>query len=382
MDGKAREGFTTGSCATAAAKAAAFMLFSGKVLKHIEITVPRGDRYDAQLYDIMSTCNSVSCAVKKYSGSDPDVTDGCMVYVQVKADTDKANENGLHNPTIRITGGEGIGRVTRPGLDQPVGESAINSVPREMITKEVTEVCRAFDYHGVVDITVSVPGGEELAKKTFNPRLGIEGGISIIGTSGVVEPMSSKALMDTIRLELKQHRELGETKIAISPGNYGREFLKERYGFDIERAVKCSNYIGYALDTCIELGFTDVLIAGHIGKLVKLAAGIMNTHSHEADGRMEVLAAAGIRAGLPGECLINILDSVSTEEALGYIEENGRKSLELVMSTIIQRIDYYIDFRTGGRIAHKCVVFSDKYALVGSSPGTEELLDELRQNSG
>ena len=144
MDGKAREGFTTGSCAAAAAKAAAFMLFSGKVLKHIEITVPRGDRYDAQLYDIMSTCNSVSCAVRKYSGSDPDVTDGCMVYVQVKADTGKANENGLHNPTIRITGGEGIGRVTRPGLDQPVGESAINSVPREMITKEETEECRAF----------------------------------------------------------------------------------------------------------------------------------------------------------------------------------------------------------------------------------------------
>ncbi len=330
----------------------------------------------------MLTKGVTRCAIKKYSGDDPDVTDGCMVYAEVKADIGVNIEGGLHNPEVFIIGGEGVGVVTKPGLDQPVGEAAINSVPREMITKEVLEICRAFDYHGDVEVTISVPGGEELAKRTFNPRLGIEGGISIIGTSGVVEPMSSKALKDTIRLELKQHRELGETKIAISPGNYGREFLKKKYGFDIDRAVKCSNYIGYTLDSCIEFGFTDVLIAGHIGKLIKLAAGIMNTHSHEADGRMEVLAAAGIRAGLPRECLINILDSVSTEEALGFIRKSGEKNLEIVMSTIIQRIDYYIDFRTGGRIAHKCVVFSDEYALLGSSPGAEELLDEIRQKSG
>ena len=300
-----REGFTTGSCAAAAAKAAAYMLFSGRKKESIDITVPRGDVFHAEIVDVMSTDECVRCAVVKDGGDDPDVTSGCRIYAEVRADggsedreridereengglhntTDgREGDNGLHNATVVIHGGEGIGRVTKPGLDQPVGEAAINHVPREMIEQGVQEICRIFDHTGRVDVTISVPGGEEIARKTFNPRLGIEGGISIIGTSGVVEPMSRKAVMDTIYLELKQRRETGNRGAVLSPGNYGRDFLRREYGYDIDDAVKIANFVGASLDMCVELGYEEILLAGHIGKMVKLAAGIMNTHSHDGD---------------------------------------------------------------------------------------------------
>lgn len=371
-----REGFTTGSCAAAAARAAAYMLLSGEKLNSVTITVPRGDVFHATLYDISISEDKASCAVKKDGGDDPDVTTGILIYAEVK--------RGLHNDII-IYGGKGIGRVTRPGLDQPEGEAAINSVPRQMIFKEVQEVCDDLGYEGGMDVTIYAPEGEKIAEKTFNPRLGIEGGISIIGTSGVVEPMSEKALKDAIYVELKQHRAMGESGIVISPGNYGREFVKSCYGYDIDKAVKCSNYIGDTLDMCVELGFSDVLLAGHTGKLVKVASGIMNTHSHEADGRLEAIAAAGIRAGLPGEILTRVLDSVSTVEALQIIKkydenEAGKTCLKNVMSTIISRIKYYLDFRTGGKINVEATIYCGEIALVSESEHMREMLDRIIKN--
>ena len=394
-----REGFTTGSCAAAAAKAAAYMLFSGRKKESIDITVPRGDVFHAEIVDVMSTGECVRCAVLKDGGDDPDVTSGCRIYAEVRAEdgpedregiderevngglhntTDgREGDCGLHNATVVIHGGEGIGRVTKPGLDQPVGEAAINHVPREMIEQGVQEICRIFDHTGRVDVTISVPGGEEIARKTFNPRLGIEGGISIIGTAGVVEPMSRKAVMDTIYLELKQRRETGNRGAVLSPGNYGRDFLRREYGYDIDDAVKIANFAGASLDMCVELGYEEILLAGHIGKMVKLAAGIMNTHSHEADGRMETIAAAGIRAGLSRECLIKILDALSTTEALGYVAEEGREALEKVMSTIMERIRYYLDFRTKGQIRTECMVYCDEFGMLGETAGAKELIGRL-----
>lgn len=184
---------------------------------------------------------------------------------------------------INIDGGDGVGRVTKPGLDQPVGNAAINHVPREMIEKEVREVCELLDFKGTLDITISVPKGNELAERTFNPRLGIVGGISILGTSGIVEPMSSQALIDTIRVELRQRYSLGYDYVAVAPGNYGLDFMKESYGYDLDRSVKCSNFIGETIDMAADMGFKRMLLTGHIGKLIKVAGGIMNTHSREAD---------------------------------------------------------------------------------------------------
>ena len=249
-----RYGFTTGSCAAAAAKAAAYMLLTGREKHEITITTPKGILYHARMEEISRTEHSVRCAVRKDGGDDPDITTGTLIFAEVSWQEQK-QEKDCGKPQILITGGAGVGTVTRPGLDQPVGSAAINHVPREMITREVEEVCALTDYAGSLLVEISVQGGEELAKKTFNPRLGIVGGISILGTTGIVEPMSSQALLDTIYVELKQKREEGKRFAAISPGNYGLEYMKRAYGFDLDRSVKCSNFIGQTIDMAAELGF-------------------------------------------------------------------------------------------------------------------------------
>ena len=218
-----RYGFTTGSAAAAAAKAAAFMLLSGKEKTTVEIMTPKGILYNAKINNICLKENEASCSVTKDGGDDPDITYGMEIYAEVSfSDSDETE----------IKGGKGIGTVTKPGLDQPVGEAAINHVPRAMIRAAVSEVAEIFDHKGGFTVTISAPEGEELAAKTFNPKLGIEGGISIIGTSGIVEPMSSDALIETIRLELKQKRALGDENVIVAPGNYGQDYIKEHLGYD------------------------------------------------------------------------------------------------------------------------------------------------------
>ena len=231
-----RYGFTTGSCAAAASKAAAYMLLTGKLKTEITIETPKGIPYTAQLVDICRKEKEVSCAVEKDGGDDPDITTGAYIYAKVSYGESTEQK-------IEIDGGAGVGRVTKPGLNQPVGSAAINHVPREMIEKEVLQVCQLVDYKGSLQIEISVPDGEKLAQQTFNPRLGIVGGISILGTSGMVEPMSNQAILDTIRIELNQRRVQGFDYVAVSPGNYGLDFMKKNYGYDLDRSVKCSNFI-------------------------------------------------------------------------------------------------------------------------------------------
>ena len=259
-DGKRlRLGYTTGSCAAAAAKAAAWMLLTGQRKERIQIQTPKGIPLDLPVLDIRMEPDRVSCAIEKDSGDDPDVTKGMHITVEVS----RTEESGFH-----IDGGPGVGRVTKPGLDQPVGNAAINSVPRQMIRENLEEVCRITDYRGGLAVVISAPGGEEIAKKSFNPRLGIEGGISILGTTGIVEPMSEQALVDTIRVELRQRKINGAQYVLLAPGNYGSDFIKESLLLDPARGVLVSNYIGDALDICRELGFRGILLVGHIGKLV------------------------------------------------------------------------------------------------------------------
>ena len=291
-----RRGYTTGSCSAAAAKAAAGMLLGKEELKTVSLKTPAGLILYLEVEEIQRTAASVSCAIRKDSGDDPDVTNGALVFATVS--TDKAeflkekdktwfeDERGLY-----LTGGEGVGRVTRKGLEQKPGQAAINRVPRDMIFSAVAEQKERYHFHEPLYIEISVPKGAEIAERTFNPRLGIEGGISILGTSGIVEPMSEKALLDTILLEMKMLRDSGHRYCYVVPGNYGSDFLTEQLGYDPAMAVKCSNYIGDTLDLAVQLGMEGILLVGHIGKLVKVAAGVMNTHSRQADCRMEVLAS-------------------------------------------------------------------------------------------
>ena len=352
-------GFTTGSCAAAASGAAAYMLLTGKTKTDITVETPSGRIFKAAILDIKRSENSVSCAVRKTAGDDPDITDGALIYSEVSI-----RESGFS-----IDGGKGVGRVTRPGLDQPVGAAAINRVPREMIEKKVREVCSFAGYSGGLKIIISVPEGERLAEKTFNPKLGIAGGISILGTSGIVEPMSERAFIETIRLELKQKRAEGERRAVISPGNYGREFMKKSYGFDLDRSVKCGNFIGLTVDMAKEEGFGELLLVGHIGKLIKVAGGIMNTHSREADCRMEILASLGLLCGADGGTARSILRCALTDEAVEILEEAGIK--QAVMDMAVERICGNLERRTE-KMKIECMMFSNKFGELGKSREAEK----------
>lgn len=363
-----RYGFTTGSCAAAAAKAAAYMLLSGNRKENIVITTPKGIDFHAEIVEISIAEQAVSCGVIKDGGDDPDVTTGAVVYARVAI-------NKQLDQKIIIDGGEGVGRVTKPGLDQPVGNAAINSVPRQMIEKEVKEVMELLDYKGSLEIIISVADGENIAGKTFNPRLGIVGGISILGTSGIVEPMSSQALLDTIRVELNQKKAMGYENIAIAPGNYGLDFMKNEYGYDLDEAVKCSNFIGDTLEMIAQLGFKKVMLCGHIGKLIKLSGGIMNTHSKEADCRIELMIYSALMAGADMETMKMISECVSTDAAYGIIEKAGLA--RAFMDKVMEKIDFYLNKKVADRYKIECIVYSNEYGLLGETKGAKELMKEL-----
>ncbi|MCM1326620.1 MAG: cobalt-precorrin-5B (C(1))-methyltransferase CbiD [Bacteroidales bacterium] len=360
-----RYGFTTGSCAAAAAKAAAYMLLTGKKKTEIVIETPKGIPYKARILHIDRRENEVSCAVEKDGGDDPDITTGALIYAKVSF-----GEGRPASPCILIEGGSGVGRVTKPGLDQPVGNAAINHVPREMITKEVREVCGLLDYKGCLKVEISVPGGELLAEQTFNPRLGIVGGISILGTSGIVEPMSSQAILDTIRVELNQRRAGGYDYVAVAPGNYGLDFMKRSYGYDLDRSVKCSNFIGDTIDMAVEAGFRKMLLTGHIGKLIKVAGGMMNTHSREGDCRMELLAAFAASQGVESDRVREILNCVTTKEAVRILEESGKR--REVMDYAMERISYYLNRRAKGKMRIDCIMYDKEFGELAKSKEAAE----------
>lgn len=394
-----RYGFTTGSCAAAAAKAATYMLLTGRQKNTITIETPKGIPYTAEILDISRGEKKVCCAVRKDGGDDPDITSGALVYAQVefmencdvsnmtvknRADGDVRGEDektqrGIaETARVCIDGGIGVGRVTKPGLDQPVGNAAINHVPREMITKEVLEVCRLLDYRGSLSVEISVPEGEEIAKQTFNPRLGIVGGISILGTSGIVEPMSNQALLDTIKVELNQRRAEGMDHVAVAPGNYGLDFMKNTYGYDLDRSVKCSNFIGATIDMAAEMGFQKMLLTGHIGKLIKVAGGIMNTHSKEGDCRMELLTAFAIHEGVSAGVADQILGCVTTEEAVSLLREAGKQ--QEVMDYAMERIMFYLNKRAGGRMQIDCIMYDNAFGELAKSKEAEKWFTLLEQD--
>ena len=364
---KMRTGYTTGSCAAAAAKAAVCMLLSGEVIQQVRLMTPKGVELDLEVEQIERRQHGVRCAVRKDSGDDPDVTNGIYVYAEVRKEPE---------PGIYLDGGEGIGRITKKGLEQPVGAAAINRVPRQMILEAVKEQSIRYGYQGGLSVIISAPEGKKLAAKTFNPRLGIENGISILGTSGIVEPMSEKALTDTIFLEMKMLKENGIDRCCVVPGNYGRDFLAEQLGVDTDQAVKCSNYIGETIDAAVNLEMRSLLLIGHIGKLIKLAAGVMNTHSRQADCRMEVLAAYAAAEGASAECVQAILSCITTTEALELLKEKG--ILSGVMERVMERIEFHLCHRAGGSIQVEAIVFSTEDGILGKTKRAEALLKEIR----
>ena len=366
---KLRLGYTTGSCAAAAAKAAAYMLLTGRQLEQVELTTPKGIRLTLPVREIRMGEDRASCAIEKDGGDDPDVTTGTLIFAEVSRQ---------EAPGVTIDGGPGVGRVTRPGLDQPVGAAAINSVPRQMIRENVEEIRRLTGETGGLSVTVSVPGGEALAAKTFNPRLGIVGGISIIGTTGIVEPMSERALIETIRVELRQRRESGAEYVLLTPGNYGADFIRDGLGLDPSSAVQTSNFIGEAVAMCREQGFQGVLLVGHVGKLVKIAGGMLNTHSRYGDCRMEIMAAYAAAAGLRSERVEEILRCVACDDALRVLREEGLH--EAALARLTERVEFHLKVKAGGDMEIGAILFSKVYGELGRTADADALLRRIIKN--
>lgn len=364
---KLRFGYTTGSCAAAASKAAAMMLLTGKKVESISLMTPKGIKLDLKIEEISIEADFVKCAVRKDAGDDADCTDGILIFSTVS----------YIDSGIEIDGGEGVGRVTKPGLWQKVSEAAINRVPREMINREVAEVMECCSYSGGLRVVISAPEGVAIGAKTFNPRLGIEGGISILGTSGIVEPMSERALVDTIHAEMKMKCYDGVKTLLVTPGNYGRDFAKDEFGIDIDTGIKCSNFVGETIDMAYEFQLEKMLFIGHVGKFVKVAAGVMNTHSKWADARMEVLCAGAVMAGADNSVCRRILDCITTDEALEFLKENNllEKSMEYIMKKVYENVNR----RAYDGLKIEVIMFSNVFGVLGMTNGALDFLNEIKQ---
>ena len=363
-----RCGYTTGSCATAAAKAAAMMLLTGERVATVRIDTPKGVVLELEPLEVELAEQYVSCAIRKDSGDDPDDTNGVLVFAKVE----KVAEPGVH-----IEGGVGVGRVTKPGLACAVGGPAINPTPRRMITAEVGSVMEQAGYSEGLLVTISIPEGVEIAKKTFNPRLGIIGGLSVLGTSGIVEPMSEKALIETMYVEMRAQKARGNKHLLVFFGNYGEDFTRDVMQLDLEGAVTCSNFVGELLDYAVFLGFETLLLIGHSGKLVKLAQGVMNTHSKYADCRTELFALEAMFHGASIEVGQEIYHCLTTDEVTKILKRE--QIFEPVMDKVTEKIDFYMQHRVHGKIKTAAFMFSNVYGILGKTKAADELIQLHKQ---
>ncbi len=355
-----RCGYTTGTCAALAAGGAASLLLLGEAPERLSLMTPKGLAVEAAPEGLRYEGGAAVCGVRKDGGDDADATHGLVVVARVEKSP---------GPGVRIHGGEGVGRVTKPGLDQPVGAAAINRVPRQMVEAQARAVCAKAGYAGGLEITLSIPGGREAAQKTFNPALGVEGGLSILGTSGIVEPMSQQALVDTIALELNQAAALGAEDLILIPGNYGEEFLRQ-HPLGGAPVVKVSNFIGDALDLAAGHPFRQVLLVGHIGKLVKLAGGVMNTHSRYADCRAELFCAHAACCGASRQVCLELLQAATADRCIEILDGAGLR--EPVLRRLLEAIQLHLDRRVQGKYRVGAVLFSNTYGLLGQTePGRE-----------
>ncbi|MCX7715578.1 MAG: cobalt-precorrin-5B (C(1))-methyltransferase CbiD [Clostridia bacterium] len=350
-----REGYTTGSCAAAACLAVALWKTTGECPARVCIDTPIGKTLQLDVVRL----ENMRCGVVKDAGDDPDVTDKCMVVADV---TIWKNEGD-----IIFHRGEGVGVVAAKGLKVSVGEPAINPVPRMMIEKELRKVIG----NKGADVTISIPHGEEIAKKTFNPRLGIVGGLSILGTTGIVRPMSDEAVKESLALELHMHKESGKKSVALVPGNTGEKALKKLFP-KVDCIVHMSNYVGFMMDTAIEYGFKNILIFGQTGKLVKLAADIMNTHSHIADARNEVICTHAALMGARIDILRQLYECKTTQASIEIINSCGMSG---VWQSIIEKAKDNCEKRVLKKAEIGLIFVDDKHNVLAMTKNAESILE-------
>ena len=361
-----RCGYTTGTCAALGAAGAARLLLTGRAPETVGLRTPKGIVVEvAPQFCRLCGETTAECAIVKDGGDDVDATTGLPVVAAVTLLQDAPR-------TVTIDGGAGVGRVTKPGLDQPVGAAAINHVPRQMITEALLKEAETAGYSGGFAVVIRIEGGEDAAKRTFNPHLGVVGGLSVLGTSGIVEPMSQQALLDSLQLEIHQAA-LQSRRLILAPGNYGLDYLAAHYPELREiPIVKISNFIGEALDMAAAEQFGEVLLVGHVGKLVKLAGGIMNTHSKQADCRTELFCAHAALCGADTVTCRALMDAATTDACLDILDAAGLKI------TVMARL--HLDRRAAGAFTVGAVLFSNQSGPLGQTTQAKILLQSWKGN--
>ena len=367
-----RCGYTTGTCAALGAAGAARLLLTGRAPETVGLRTPKGIVVEvAPQFCRLCGETTAECAIIKDGGDDVDATTGLPVVAEVTLLPDAPR-------TVTIDGGAGVGRVTKPGLDQPVGAAAINHVPRQMITEALLKEAETAGYSGGFAVVIRIEGGEDAAKRTFNPHLGVVGGLSVLGTSGIVEPMSQQALLDSLQLEIHQAA-LQSRRLILAPGNYGLDYLAAHYPELREiPIVKISNFIGEALDMAAAEQFGEVLLVGHVGKLVKLAGGIMNTHSKQADCRTELFCAHAALCGADIATCRALMDAATTDACLDILDAAGLKTT--VMASLLQAVQLHLDRRAAGAFTVGAVLFSNQSGPLGQTTQAKILLQSWKGN--
>ena len=367
-----RCGYTTGTCAALGAAGAARLLLTGRTPESVGLRTPKGIVVEvAPQFCRLCSETTAECAIVKDGGDDVDATTGLPVVAEVTLLPDAPR-------TVTIDGGAGVGRVTKLGLDQPVGAAAINHVPRQMITEALLKEAETAGYSGGFAVVIRIEGGEDAAKRTFNPHLGVVGGLSVLGTSGIVEPMSQQALLDSLQLEIHQAA-LQSHRLILAPGNYGLDYLAAHYPELREiPIVKISNFIGEALDMAAAEQFGEVLLVGHVGKLVKLAGGIMNTHSKQADCRTELFCAHAALCGADTATCRALMDAATTDACLDILDAAGLKTT--VMASLLQAVQLHLERRVAGAFTVGAVLFSNQSGPLGQTTQAKTLLQRWKGN--
>ena len=369
-----RCGYTTGTCAALGAAGAARLLLTGRAPETVGLRTPKGLVVEVAPQRCRLTAQGAECAIVKDGGDDIDATTGLPVVAEVSLLPDAPG-------IVTIDGGHGVGRVTKPGLDQPLGAAAINHVPRRMITEALTKEGEAAGYTGGFAVVICIDGGEEAARRTFNPHIGVEGGLSVLGTSGIVEPMSQQAILDTIQLEMNQAalRAGSPRRLILAPGNYGLDYLHERYPeFHAVPVVKTSNFIGDTLDMAAAARFEEVLLVGHVGKLVKVAGGIMNTHSHTADCRTELFCTHAALCGASREVCAALMNAATTDACLELLDSAGLRAP--VLESLLRAVQLHLDRRACGAFRVGAVLFSNQHGPLGATDTAAQLLNEWKEH--
>lgn len=361
-----RKGYTTGSCATAAAKVAALMVLRQHIIHQVSIVTPSGVTLNLNVELPQIEGQQAVAAIRKDGGDDVDATHGMLIFARVTL-----NDSG----EIVLRGGEGVGTVTRKGVGLPLGSAAINRTPRQTIEAAVRE---AIGPARGAEVEIFAPEGEARAQKTYNARLGILGGISILGTTGIVTPMSEESWKRSLSLELEIKRAAGLTRVVLVPGNHGERFVREQLGIDSDVVVTMSNFVGYMLDEAVRLGFRHIVLIGHPGKLIKIAAGIFHTHSHIADARMETLVAHLALLGAPLDLLTQVSDCDTTEAAMEHIDAFGYQRIyNHLAERICLRVQQKLRFTKTPPVCD-AIMFAFDNQVLGSNRPVEAIVEALQ----